>query len=189
MQPCPFVFLSTLLLFLIPSCFTQSEADFLVQTYSGRVKGFQLAMPDQSRPVVGFLGIPFAEPPVGKRRFRPAEPKRPWQGVYKADSYPNACFQFVDKSYPGFPGIEMWNPNREMSEDCLYLNIWVPSSVKPHNLPVMVWIYGGGTCSQCFRIKKIFTTNDSYHMIHDLLASYWSEVCNLQPRSTCSSFI
>uniref|UniRef100_A0A8C7Z4L4 Acetylcholinesterase n=1 Tax=Oryzias sinensis TaxID=183150 RepID=A0A8C7Z4L4_9TELE len=40
--------------------------------------------------------------------------------------------------------LDMWNPNREMSEDCLYLNIWVPSSVKPHNLPVMVWIYGGG---------------------------------------------
>uniref|UniRef100_A0A3P9JI75 Carboxylic ester hydrolase n=1 Tax=Oryzias latipes TaxID=8090 RepID=A0A3P9JI75_ORYLA len=144
MQPFPFFFFSPFLLFLIPSCSTQSEADFIVQTKSGRVRGFQVTVPDQSRPVVGFLGIPFGEPPVGKRRFRPAEPKRPWQGVYKADSYPNACFQFVDKSYPGFPGIEMWNPNREMSEDCLYLNIWVPSSVKPHNLPVMVWIYGGG---------------------------------------------
>ena len=97
--------------------------------------------------VTSFLGIPFAEPPVGQRRFRRAEPKKSWQGIYDANAYPDACFQFVDTSYPGFQGSEMWNPNRDMSEDCLYLNIWVPSSARPHNLTVMVWIYGGGECN------------------------------------------
>lgn len=147
MQTSAVFLLSLVYLFplLIPSCYTQSEADLVVQTRSGRVRGIRQQVPDRSF-VTAFLGIPFAEPPVGKRRFRPAETKRPWTGVYDAKAYPNACYQFVDTSFPGFQGSEMWNPNREMSEDCLYLNIWVPSSPKPHNLTVMVWIYGGGRC-------------------------------------------
>ncbi|KAM9827499.1 acetylcholinesterase [Neosynchiropus ocellatus] len=145
MQSPVLLFLSSILLyfFLIPTCSSQSEADLTVHTLSGSVRGTRLPLLDKSY-VTAFLGIPFAEPPLGKRRFRPAEPKRSWSGVYEATSYPNACFQYVDTTYPGFQGSEMWNPNREMSEDCLYLNIWVPSSSRPHNLTVMVWIYGGG---------------------------------------------
>lgn len=132
-----------LLYLLIPNCSSQSEADLIVQTRSGKVRGIRLQVPDHSY-VNAFLGIPYAEPPVGKRRFRRPEPKHQWTGTYEANAYPNACYQFVDMSYPGFQGTEMWNPNREMSEDCLYLNVWVPTSTRPHNLTVMVWIYGGG---------------------------------------------
>lgn len=136
-------FCSVFLLSLVPDCSSQTETDLIVHTRTGRVRGIRQPVTDRGF-VSAFLGIPFAEPPTEKRRFRPAEPKRPWTGLFEANEYPNACYQFVDTSYPGFQGIEMWNPNREMSEDCLYLNVWVPSSVRPHNLTVMVWIYGGG---------------------------------------------
>ncbi|XP_030636561.1 acetylcholinesterase isoform X2 [Chanos chanos] len=135
----PFVFLA----FLAYRSLAQSESDLVVTTRLGRVQGIRLPLPDRSH-VIAFLGIPFAEPPVGKRRFRPPEPKRPWNGVVETKDYASACYQAVDTTYPGFPGTEMWNPNRMMSEDCLYLNVWVPASPRPHNLTVMVWIYGGG---------------------------------------------
>lgn len=138
-----FLLPSVLLTFLFHCCLAQSESDLTVTTRSGRVQGVRLPVPDRSH-VVAFLGIPYAEPPLGKRRFRPAEPKKPWNGVFEARDYPNACYQSVDTSYPGFPGTEMWNPNRMMSEDCLSLNVWVPPSPRPQNLTVMVWIYGGG---------------------------------------------
>ncbi|XP_061664709.1 acetylcholinesterase [Syngnathoides biaculeatus] len=128
---------------LVPGVSSQSEADLTVATRAGKIRGVHTQVLERGH-VTAFLGVPFAEPPTGKRRFRPAEPKRPWSDVYEARHYPNACYQFVDNTFPGFPGSEMWNPNREMSEDCLYLNVWVPPSPRPHNLTVMVWIYGGG---------------------------------------------
>ncbi|KAM4037645.1 acetylcholinesterase [Anomaloglossus baeobatrachus] len=126
---------------LLPHVLGQSESELLVTTRSGKVRGTRLSV--LSSHVAGFLGIPFAEPPVDTLRFRRTEPKKPWSDVFDATSYPNACYQYFDTLYPGFSGIEMWNPNRPMSEDCLYLNVWVPYP-RPTNATVMVWIYGGG---------------------------------------------
>ena len=83
-----------------------------------------------------FLGIPFAEPPVGKFRFRPSVSKRPWfPATYRAFNFSSECLQSSLQSPDG----------GHRDEDCLYLNIWQPSRVpKSVLLPVLLWVYGGG---------------------------------------------
>ncbi|KAG8148009.1 hypothetical protein E2320_023018 [Naja naja] len=94
-------------------------SELKVATQTGWVRGLSLPVLDGH--VSAFLGVPFAEPPVGRMRFLRPEPVKPWQHVLDATSYQHACYQMVDDSYPGFQGTEMWNPNRGISEDCLYL--------------------------------------------------------------------
>ncbi|VDD78622.1 unnamed protein product [Mesocestoides corti] len=91
--------------------------------------------------VDAYLGIPFARPPIGNLRFAPPVEARLWKGERDATQRPNTCWQYL------FSGFDLANPAaRVMSEDCLYLNVWVPANMpqdgKP--LPVMVWIFGGG---------------------------------------------
>ena len=84
-----------------------------------------------------FWGIPFAEPPIGDRRFRAPVKAKSWTGIRDATERPNTCIQIVDTMFPGFSGSEMWNPNTPQSEDCLYLNVAVPRPY-PNNSAVMV---------------------------------------------------
>ena len=91
--------------------------------------------------VVSYKGIPFAAPPVGDLRWRPPQPAARWTGVRQATEFGADCMQgrFGPPPAPGAP------PTRAPSEDCLYLNVWRPSSAAAGaKLPVMVWIYGGG---------------------------------------------
>ena len=84
-----------------------------------------------------WLGIPFAEKPIGDLRFKRPVPIKNWNGILNATQLPNTCYQLPDTVIPDFWGVEMWNANTNISEDCLYLNIWSPHP-KPQNAPVMV---------------------------------------------------
>ena len=120
----------------------------VVETRDGLVRGFRKQVLGKSLDV--FYGIPFATPPVGDLRFKKPLPVAPWQGVYNATRLPNSCPQESFNYFPGFRGEEMWNPNTPLSEDCLYLNIWVPSAFRQPVAPrteVLVWIYGGSFMS------------------------------------------
>ncbi|XP_056642441.1 juvenile hormone esterase-like [Diorhabda sublineata] len=82
--------------------------------------------------VYSFQGIPYAEPPTGEYRFRSAKPKEPWTDILDATQERSFCLQMTSDTVAG-------------SEDCLFMNIFSPKdpSSSP-NLPVMVYIYGGG---------------------------------------------
>jgi para-nitrobenzyl esterase len=84
-----------------------------------------------------FKGIPFAAPPVGANRWRPPQPVKAWEGVRDAISYGANCAQAGWGAAPGTIA-------EGSSEDCLYLNLWMPAQAKSGaKLPVMVWIHGG----------------------------------------------
>lgn len=129
----------------------------VVETSSGRIRGFSHTVLDHE--VHAFYGVPFAKPPVGPLRFRKPVPIEPWHGILNTTTMPNSCYQERYEYFPGFEGEEMWNPNTNISEDCLYLNIWVPHKLRlrhkgseplansANGLAILVWIYGGGFMS------------------------------------------
>ncbi|KAG8276551.1 hypothetical protein J6590_063444 [Homalodisca vitripennis] len=108
--------------------FTKHGDPLIVETTSGLVRGTSKTV--LGREVHLFTGIPFAKPPVGPLRFRRPVPVDPWHGVYDATTLSNSCYQERYEYFPGFEGEEMWNPNTNISEDCLYLNIWVPQRLR-----------------------------------------------------------
>ncbi|XP_015729476.1 fatty acyl-CoA hydrolase precursor, medium chain-like isoform X2 [Coturnix japonica] len=118
-----------------------------VVTKYGTARGYQVKVDAAERSVNVFLGLPFAKPPVGPLRFSEPQPPEPWKGVRDATSYPPMCLQ--DKVLGQFESDFVTTRKEkfilQMSEDCLYLNIYTPvSTEKQEKLPVFVWIHGGG---------------------------------------------
>lgn len=120
----------------------------VVQTTVGEVHGFINA----SSPLVRqFLGVPYAEPPVGNLRFAPPETK-PNSGTINATTFAPSCIQqFSNSSTIYTVQVPQFLINGGNSEDCLYLNIWAPAlkTEAPQELalPVFVYIPGGGFTS------------------------------------------
>ena len=102
-----------------------------VKTRQGTLEGF-----DQNG-VKTFLGIPFAQAPLGELRWKAPQAPQKWEGVREAKTFGNDPMQpniFGDMSFRG--------PKR--SEDCLYLNVWTTAKTTKDKLPVLIYFNGGG---------------------------------------------
>lgn len=99
-----------------------------VQTAQGLLVG------EREANIQRFLGIPYAQQPVGERRWRKPLPAPSWSGERTAVAFGPACPQGED-SFSG-SDVGPWN------EACLYLNVWAPVGAETP-LPVMVWLHGG----------------------------------------------
>ncbi|XP_069018479.1 cocaine esterase [Embiotoca jacksoni] len=118
-----------------------------VQTELGSLRGTFLTVKGKEDGVYAYLGIPFAKPPLGPSlRLAAPQPVEGWEGVKDATQQPFMCIQskpMVSLMLEKLGNITMEIP--DVSEDCLYLNIYTPAN-RAHDakLPVMVWIHGGG---------------------------------------------
>jgi para-nitrobenzyl esterase len=104
-----------------------------VTVKNGIIEGYQ----DMNLGLKLFLGVPFAKPPVGPLRWKAPQPLEDWKGVKQTKKFGPRPVQtniFGDMMFRS-DGI---------SEDCLYLNVWSPSTYNKKNLPVLVYFYGGG---------------------------------------------
>lgn len=102
-----------------------------------RVTGGLVRGKDRAGNLQEFLGIPYAAPPIGARRWQPPARLVSWTGERDATKFGLPCYQpgslsaFYDRSYT------------QMSEDCLTLNVWTRAEATDEALPVMVWVHGG----------------------------------------------
>lgn len=126
-----------------PSGVGHAEGDLLAQTKEGALKGTYLGS------AIAFMGVPYARPPVGELRWEPPQPALPWTGVRDATRPGHACTQDPAGLIPFLApmakayGSNYGEPPVDFSEDCLFLNVWVPEWPSKHTLPVMVWLHGG----------------------------------------------
>ena len=130
-----------------PNCNNTNVNATVLNTLNGKVQGacftitvnYSSYKPNLSQNLLTWLGVPYAQPPIGNLRFKNPVPVQTWANTRDGTNYSSSCLQ----------------PGRELdvtSEDCLYLNIFVPYNVylraviqndSTSQAPIYVWIHGG----------------------------------------------
>ncbi|MBQ8097645.1 MAG: carboxylesterase family protein [Prevotella sp.] len=129
-----FAMMAIACLAVLCSCTQQkkaTEVGLQVKTQYGVLKGFEQGG------VKKFLGVPFAQAPVGELRWKAPQPVQPWEGVREAKQFSDDPMQpdiFGDMAFRG----------TGRSEDCLYLNIWTTAKTTADAQPVLIYFNGGG---------------------------------------------
>lgn len=113
-----------------------ASTDPIVTVKQGKLKGSTSTLLNGS-PYYSFKGIPYAQPPIGKLRFKAPLPAIPWKGIYEAIEHGAVCPQFDITSQKLIEG----------NENCLFLNVYTKSLKPVTKLPVMVFIHGGAFTS------------------------------------------
>jgi para-nitrobenzyl esterase len=125
---------------IISAIFNLSGQLSVIKTENGLVSGYK------NGEISIFQGIPFAQPPLGELRWKAPQPVKNWTGVLKCEKFSASPMQ--NKPVPFMMWTEEFiTPPENLSEDCLYLNIWTPAKSAKEKLAVFVWIYGGGFSS------------------------------------------
>lgn len=110
-----------------------------VQVESGIISGQR----DPGSGIISFKGIPFAAPPVGELRWKAPQPVKGWEGTLECTAFGPSPVQAAPRPFM-FWSEEFLIPEEPISEDCLYLNVWTGAETEADQLPVLVYIYGGG---------------------------------------------
>lgn len=107
-----------------------------VNTQYGKLRGVRVPLPSEILgPVDQYLGVPYATPPIGERRFMPPEPPSSWSGIKNATHFAPVCPQNIHNAVPEIMMPIWFTFNldivttyiQDQHEDCLFLNIYVPT--------------------------------------------------------------
>lgn len=137
--------IAILLAALLASASAAAENAASVPTRSGVVEGHVV----RDGTALAWLGVPYAEPPVGERRWQAPQPHAPWSTPYRAERYGAPCLQ-MGGPYGPPPAGKPWGLDNLAtfgkpvgSEDCLTLNLWRPAAPAARSRPVLVFVHGG----------------------------------------------
>ncbi|KAM6124955.1 LOW QUALITY PROTEIN: neuroligin-3 [Phoenicopterus ruber ruber] len=107
-----------------------------VNTHYGKLRGVRVPLPSEILgPVDQYLGVPYATPPIGEKRFMPPEPPPSWSGIRNATHFSPVCPQNIHNAVPEIM-LPIWFTSnldivatyiQDPNEDCLYLNIYIPT--------------------------------------------------------------
>src|ERR1035441_576666 len=107
--------------------------------------GLVAGVPGKDSSVTAFKGIPFAAPPVGDLRWRAPKPVIPWKGIRRADQFGNSCIQNIVAELK--PWTYEFMTHTDVSEDCLFLNVWTGAKPAGEKRAVYMYIHGGANTS------------------------------------------